>query len=103
VERVEYIKYMKITQRDTLYQIEINYNTNDESEYWLFQIKELETVGKTATGKLIDISCDGTDGIGYYDDANGTIVINRETNTVKVEIDFSIHRSEYHYVIVWKQ
>jgi len=104
-EQLEYAKYTKINSRgDNHSEIEINFNHNDEAEYYNFEIKDIKTDGKITTAELADISVENF-GTVYFDDrANGMIEINHENNQVKVEIWYSTHRNDApHYAIIWKQ
>jgi hypothetical protein len=86
----EQIKYFRISLRENkFYEIEINYNHNNLSEYWNFKLINIEDDGKTIKGNLSEISIDDIDGtLHINNNAHGIILINLETNLVKIKIHF---------------
>jgi hypothetical protein len=104
-EQLEHIKYFKITLRkNKSYEIEINYNHNNKSEYWTFGIDNIINNGNKITGQLFDISLEGTDEIVYTDENSiGKIESDKENNLIYISIIHKIHKNYMiNCKIVWK-
>ena len=104
VDQIDYIQLMKISMRENnFYEIEINFNHNNKSEYWYFKIINIENTGKNIIGQLVEISIVDTSGMWHIDDkATGKIMIALEENIITVEILFHTHNSESNNKIIWK-
>ena len=105
----EYIKYFKIRLAEAdFYELEINYNHNNLSEYWNFKMIDIENERNTIRGRLSKISFDDTSGMWFIDDgASGDIIIHPENNLVTVNIifpatDSASHGNRTQYRIIWE-
>jgi hypothetical protein len=103
VEQKDYILFMKISERENnFHEIQIKFNHNEYSDYWNFEIINIENNGNIINGQLVKISHENTD-ICYIDEnANGTIKIDLENSIVAVEILFHTYDSQSNNLIVWK-
>ncbi|MHC6203215.1 hypothetical protein ACYULU_08465 [Breznakiellaceae bacterium SP9] len=104
-EQLEFIKWFKIVLRENdFYEIEIKYNHNDASEYWIFRIATIINTGNISTGQLFDISFEGTDSIIYRDENyRGRIELDDKNNLITIEIIQKMNENNIlNYRIIWE-
>jgi hypothetical protein len=104
-EQINHIQFMEVMEKGNgFYQIEIHYKHNDKSEYWNFKIINIKKAGKIIDGQLVEIGCEDTSGMWYFDDkSNGEIKIDLKNKIVIIEIVFRVHNDpESNYKIIWE-